>query len=61
MFLATAVRYRSPGNLPAAAGALFGTRGMELASRFLERTRGSSHLDLAGDPATPPEWLAAFR
>ncbi len=61
MFLATAVHYRSPGNLPAAAGALFGTRGMELASRFLERTRGSSHLDLAGDPATPPEWLAAFR
>jgi len=61
MFLTTAIRYRSPGNLPAACGALFGARGMELASRFLERTRGSSHLDLTGEPATRPEWLAAFR
>ena len=61
MFLATAVRYRSPGNAAAAGGALFGRRGMQLASRFLERTRGASHVDLAGDPATPPEWLAAFR
>ena len=51
----------APATFPPPAARCSGARGIELASRFLERTRGSSHLDLRGGPATRPEWLAAFR
>ncbi|MDH4347019.1 MAG: glycosyltransferase, partial [Thermoleophilia bacterium] len=46
LYLRTVVSCRSPGNLVPAVGALFGTRGMELASRLLVATRGVSHLDV---------------
>ena len=55
--------HRSPGNAVAAVGALFGRRGLALASRVLRTTRGATHLDEAAAPAPPeaPAWLAAFR
>lgn len=64
MFLAIALRYRSPGNVPAAAGALFGDTGLRLASRLLLKTRGVSHLEPQLRPASPPrepDWLAQHR
>jgi glycosyltransferase involved in cell wall biosynthesis len=61
-YLATAIRYRSPGNVPPALGALFGDRGMRAASAVLERIGSGSHLDVSPiPPATEPAWLAAFR
>jgi glycosyltransferase involved in cell wall biosynthesis len=55
-----AVQHRSPGNLAAAAGALFGRRGLAVASRLLVATRGRTHLEEAAMPAPPPApaWLA---
>jgi glycosyltransferase involved in cell wall biosynthesis len=61
MFLATAIRYRSPGNVPASIGALFGPRGLRLVSRLLERTRGATHLDLGTPRPSTPGWLAGYR
>ena len=64
MYLSTALRYRSPGNVPAAAGALLGDAGLRLASRLLMKTRGVSHLEPQLRPASPPpepDWLAQFR
>jgi len=61
-YLATAIRYRSPGNVPPAVGALFGDRGMRAASAVLERIGSGSHLEVnATAPASEPAWLAAFR
>ena len=50
-YLATAIRHRSPGNVPPAVGALFGDRGMRAASAVLERVGSGSHLDV---DRTPP-------
>jgi glycosyltransferase involved in cell wall biosynthesis len=62
MYLAVAIAHRSPGNLPPALGALFGRRGMKLASRLLDAVRGGSHLDVNGGPPTAaPAWLGAYR
>ena len=59
-YLSVAVRHRSLGNVPPAVGALFGRRGMAVASRLLERTRGRSHLELPPEaPPTAPPWLAS--
>ncbi len=61
-YLATAIRHRSPGNIPPALGALFGDRGMRAASAVLERVGSGSHLDVdRTPPASEPAWLAAFR
>jgi len=62
MYLEIAVRYGSAGNLPPALGALFGDRGMRLASRMLVALRGASHVEpaTAGAPV-PPDWLEAYR
>jgi glycosyltransferase involved in cell wall biosynthesis len=54
--------FRSPGNVPAALGALAGERGLRAAAALLERVRGSSHLDLERrTPAVAPAWLDAYR
>lgn len=62
LYARAAFRHRSPGNGVAAAGALFGRRGLALASRLLVATRGATHLDEAGaaEPPPAPDWLAAF-
>jgi hypothetical protein len=61
LYARAAVRHRSPGNAVAAAGALFGRRGLSLASRVLVATRGATHLEEASAPTPPslPDWLAA--
>jgi glycosyltransferase involved in cell wall biosynthesis len=62
LYLRAAVEFRSPGNLPPAAGALLGRAGMALASRLLVSLRGASHLGPVKREAPPdPGWLAAFR
>jgi glycosyltransferase involved in cell wall biosynthesis len=61
LFLRAAVVHRSPGNLPPALGALFGERGMALASRVLMRTSGASHVDIRGRAAAKPQWLSLYR
>ena len=63
LYARAAVSHRSLGNAVAAAGALFGRRGLALASRVLVSTRGTTHLDEAAAPAPPeaPAWLAAFQ
>ncbi len=62
LYARAAFAYRSPGNLVAAAGALFGARGLHTASRALTRVRGGSHLDLDRHPPTvTPAWLESFR
>jgi glycosyltransferase involved in cell wall biosynthesis len=63
LYARAAVSHRSPGNAVAAAGALFGRRGLALASRLLASTRGATHLEEAAAPAPPeaPAWLAALR
>jgi glycosyltransferase involved in cell wall biosynthesis len=62
LYLSAAISHRSPGNLPPALGALFGRRGMELASRFLETVRGASHLDVPREPPpAEPGWLGRYR
>jgi len=62
LYLRAAVAYRSPGNLPAAVGALFGEPGLRLASGLLRGLRGGSHLehDVLPVPAEP-EWLERYR
>jgi glycosyltransferase involved in cell wall biosynthesis len=62
IYLRASIAYRSPGNLPAALGALGGERGMRLASKLLLRARGVSHLEVrrAPVPAEPP-WLDDYR
>jgi glycosyltransferase involved in cell wall biosynthesis len=58
LFLRAAVTYRSPGNLPPAVGALFGERGMEIASHLLHRLGGGSHVDPDEQvPVPTPSWL----
>ena len=54
-----AVQFRSPGNALAAVGALGGRRGLQLVSRLLVATRGTTHLDEATSSAPPvaPPWL----
>ncbi len=62
LYARAAVTYRSPGNLAAAAGALFGARGLHAVSTALTRIRGGSHLDLdRHPPAVAPAWLEPFR
>lgn len=62
LYLRTAVECRSPGNLPPAIGALFGERGMRLASRLLLALRGSSHIEPERRPVpSEPLWLDAYR
>jgi glycosyltransferase involved in cell wall biosynthesis len=62
LFLRAAVRHRMLGNLAPAVGALFGRRGMRLASSVLLRLRGSTHLALPTPPTTgAPDWLALYR
>jgi hypothetical protein len=63
LYARAAVAHRSPGNAIAAAGALFGRRGLALASRVLVSTRGATHLEEAAAPVPPaaPEWLARYR
>jgi glycosyltransferase involved in cell wall biosynthesis len=62
LYARAAIAYRSPGNLVAAAGALFGARGLHTASKLLTRVRGGSHLDLdRHPPAVAPAWLESFR
>jgi hypothetical protein len=62
LYADAAVRYQSPGNIPAAAGALFGARGLAAASRLLHATRGASHLDVVPRPApADPDWLERYR
>lgn len=61
-YLDVALRYRSPGNLPPAVGALFGRPGMRAASRLLETVGGASHLDLERPrPTELPRWLEVYR
>jgi hypothetical protein len=61
LFLRAAIAYRSAGNLPPALGALFGTRGMRVASSFLRLVRGRSHLDDDSSPVvTSPPWLDRY-
>jgi hypothetical protein len=58
LYLHAAARFRSPGNLVAAVGALFGERGISAASSFLRITRGSSHMTQDRRAVTdPPAWL----
>ena len=63
LYARAAVAHRSPGNAVAAAGALFGSRGLALASSVLVATRGVTHLDeaAASVPPAAPGWLAAYR
>jgi glycosyltransferase involved in cell wall biosynthesis len=62
LYLDTAIRYRSPGNAVAAAGAVFGERGLAFASRLLRRLAGVSHLDVEARAAREdPAWLASYR
>jgi glycosyltransferase involved in cell wall biosynthesis len=62
LFLRAALRGRRLGNIPPALGALFGERGMRVASHLLVAFRGRSHLRTtnAAPPAEPP-WLALHR
>jgi len=62
LYARAALRHRSPGNAVAAAGALFGRRGLALASRLLVATRGATHLEEAAatDPPAAPDWLNAY-
>ena len=59
LYARAGVSHRSGGNAVAAAGALFGRRGLGLASRLLVATRGATHLDeaAASVPPAAPDWL----
>jgi glycosyltransferase involved in cell wall biosynthesis len=62
LYLSTAVSRRSPGNLVPAVGALFGPRGMRLASSVLTTLRGASHLPVERSAPPPaPAWLGRYR
>jgi glycosyltransferase involved in cell wall biosynthesis len=62
LYARASVGHRSPGNLVAAVGAVFGRRGLAVASRFLVAARGGTHLEEAARPVPPlaPAWLASF-
>ena len=62
LYLRAASHYRSPGNLVAAGGALFGRRGVAAASRLLMAVRGRTHLREATNGAAPPApaWLNLY-
>jgi glycosyltransferase involved in cell wall biosynthesis len=56
------IRFRSPGNVAAALGALFGEPGLRTVSRLLVRTRGASHLEGDRRPVEVfPDWLQKYR
>jgi glycosyltransferase involved in cell wall biosynthesis len=59
LYARAAVSHRSAGNAVAAAGALFGRRGLALASRLLVAARGATHLEEAAASVPPeaPGWL----
>ena len=59
LYARASVSHRSGGNAVAAAGAVFGRRGLGLASRLLVATRGATHLDeaAASVPPAAPDWL----
>jgi glycosyltransferase involved in cell wall biosynthesis len=62
LYLRAARRFRSPGNLPPALGALLGRPGMRAARRVLLMLRGSAHFGAPrGKPPPAPEWLAPYR
>ena len=63
LYARAALSHRSAGNAVAALGALFGRRGLALASRLLVATRGATHLEEAAAVAPPqaPSWLSPFR
>jgi glycosyltransferase involved in cell wall biosynthesis len=61
LFLRAAVTYRSPGNIPAALGALFGERGIEAASGLLQLLRGTSHLTFERTLDMVPQWIETYR
>ena len=63
LYARAAVSHRSFGNAVAATGALFGRRGLALASRLLVGARGATHLEEAAAAAPPeaPAWLGAFQ
>jgi glycosyltransferase involved in cell wall biosynthesis len=61
LYLRAATTYRSAGNVVAALGALFGDRGLALASRALLAARGASHLEAEEEALPPrPSWLDAY-
>jgi glycosyltransferase involved in cell wall biosynthesis len=61
-YMRAAFAYRSPGNILAAVGAIFGERGMRRASRILLAVRGTSHIERRQSGAPPePEWLQRHR
>lgn len=62
LYLRAGLRYRSPGNLVAAAGALGGRPGLAASSRFLVATTGRTHLSeaLEPTPANAPDWLSRY-
>ncbi len=59
LYLTAALRYRSAGNLVAAAGALLGARGLRAAAALHRVVRGRSHLQADERRADPGElgWL----
>jgi len=62
LYLRATARYRSMGNLLPAAGALFGDRGMTVASRVLRVVAGASHVEPDRQPPpSAPSWLAQYR
>jgi glycosyltransferase involved in cell wall biosynthesis len=62
LYLRAAVDYRSPGNLAAAVGALFGERGLRTASAVFLRLRGRSHLAVDDKRVVvDPPWLREAR
>ncbi|MGH3134045.1 MAG: glycosyltransferase family 2 protein [Gaiellaceae bacterium] len=62
LYFRAAVRFRSPGNLPPAVGALLGDRGMRVARRLLLTLRGTAHFGEPRPPAPPaPAWLDLYR
>ena len=62
LYARAAIAHRSPGNAAAAAGALFGRRGLGIVSRLLVRLTRTTHLEeaISPSPPSPPEWLAAY-
>ena len=62
LYLRAGLRYRSPGNLVAAAGALAGRPGLAAASRLLVAATGRTHLSeaLEPTPARAPDWLSRY-
>jgi glycosyltransferase involved in cell wall biosynthesis len=61
LYLRAAAKYRSPGNLVAAVGALFGDPGIRLARRSLALRGVPTHLDDTREIAPAPAWLESYR